>query len=274
VVLSATLVLGYWLLKLTEWLFPGWPEIVRLALPTEISFAAAIAFVVWRGNCGWRESLSIRALDRRSIPPLLLVLVGSVTVFSELYVVIQRLAPVPEAYAEFLRGLLDTGSPEAIVLAVILAPLLEEALFRGAVLQGLSRTRGPRSASTWTAIFFTVFHIYNPWQLLPTFFLGLVLAWLVLTTGSLWASVAVHGLFNAVSLLLIRLPAEDISPSQWAVPWVVSAIVLALLAGSLALLVGMAWIERQTGGGPFAESETDLSGSPPRGTSYLPDASS
>ena len=272
-VLAATLVLGYWLLELTEWLFPGWPEIVRLALPTEVAFAAAIAFVVWRSDSDWKESLAIKALDRRSILPLLLVLVGSVTVFSELYVVIQRLAPVPEAYAEFLRGLLDTGSPEAIVLAVILAPVLEEGLFRGAVLQGLSRTRGPRSASTWTAIFFAVFHIYNPWQLLPTFFLGLLLAWLVLTTGSLWASVAVHGLFNAVSLLLIRLPAEDISPSQWAVPWVVSAIVLALLAGSLALLIGMAWIERQTGGGPFAESEADASGSPPRGTSYAPDTS-
>ncbi len=273
-VLAATLVVGYWLLELTEWLFPGWPEIVRLALPTEIAFAAAIAFVVWRGDGGWKKSLALKPLERRSIPPLILILVGSVTVFSELYVVIQRLAPVPEAYAEFLRGLLDTGSPEAIILAVILAPLLEEGLFRGAVLQGLTRTRGPRSASTWTAIFFAVFHIYNPWQLLPTFFLGLVLAWLVLTTGSLWASVAVHGLFNAVSLLLIRLPTNDISPSQWAVPWVVSAIVLALLAGSLALLVGMAWIERQTGGGPFAEPELDAEDPSPPGTSYLPDTSS
>lgn len=248
---------------------PDWPEIVRMALPTEIALALAVAWAVRRSGVGWRRALAWRPLDVRHLVPLGLVLVGSLTVFTELYLVIQRLAPVPDAFERALSDLLEmSGTADAvatIVVAIVLAPILEEALFRGAILQGLTRRYGPRKATVWTALFFAFFHLYNPWQILPTFFLGLVLAWLVLTTRSLVAAILVHSAFNAASLGLFALELDAAPREPGSAAWMAVGIVAFLLIGSVGLLWGMAWLEAQTGGGGFANPapDPDLPGAGP-----------
>lgn len=250
---------------------PHWPDILRMALPTEIALGLAVVWAVRRSDLGWRRALAWRRLEARHLPPLLLVLVGSLTVFSELYVVIQKIAPVPEPFEEALADLLELSGPvdavATIGVAVLLAPLLEEALFRGAILQGFARRYGPRQATLWTAVFFALFHFYNPWQVFPTFFLGLVLAWLVLTTRSLMAAVAVHAAFNAASLALFTVEYDTGPRTGDGLPWLVAGVVVALVAGSVALLGGMAWLERQTGGGWFG----DVSGGSGSGEDRWPD---
>jgi membrane protease YdiL (CAAX protease family) len=254
--LMVTLLVAAALAGVTMLLFPEWPEIVRMALPTELALAAAIVYAVRRTGLPWREALALRPLQARFIPPLALIVIGSVTVFSELYVVIQRITPVPDALESMLRNLLQmNGTADqvtTILIAVAIAPTLEEALFRGVILRGLARRHGPHAASLWTAIFFALFHLYNPWQIVPTFFLGLVLAWLVLSTRTLLASIIVHGLFNGLSLALVKAPLDDALPAPEV--WLVAVIVLFLLAGSVALLAGLVWLEGQTGGGWFADS--------------------
>lgn len=258
--LLATLAVAGALAVIAYEALPGWPEIVRMALPTEIALALAVTWAVWKSDLDWRSALAWRPLDTRHLVPLALVLIGSLTVFSELYVVIQRLVPVPESFERALSELLEISGPvdavATIGVAVILAPVLEEALFRGVILQGLARRYGPRSATVWTAVFFALFHLYNPWQILPTFFLGIVLAWLVLTTRSLIAPIVVHAAFNAASLGLFAADPESVPDSPEAVPWIVVGIVALLVVGSLCLLGGMAWIERQTGGGWYGDVAT------------------
>jgi hypothetical protein len=58
-------------------------------------------------------------------------------------------------------------------------------------------------------------------------------------------------MFNAASLTLVQLSLER-APGGHPVPYVVVVVVLGMLAGSMALLTGMAWLEKQTGGGWFA----------------------
>jgi membrane protease YdiL (CAAX protease family) len=253
--LGAVILLGALFFQATYFLFPTWPDIARMAVPTQLALAAVTAWAAFRSDRPWREALGLRFLEAREIPPLLLVLIGSVTVFSEIYVVIQRFVPVPAEFEAMLRDLLELTNPAdslaTVVIAILVAPILEEALFRGVILNGLARRYGPQSASFWTAVFFAVFHLYNPWQVLPTFFLGLVLAWLVLTTRSLLSSIVVHTMFNAASLTMVQLSLER-PPGGHPVPYVVVVVVLGMLAGSMALLTGMAWLEKQTGGGWFA----------------------
>lgn len=255
---------GLWLLFLTLVLagllfgailivFPDWPKVAQMAIPTDLALAWAIAHAVRRSGHGWRGTLFLRPLTRGVWVPLALVAVGSLTVFTELYVVIQRLAPVPAELETVLRDLMELrGGLDTLVtlgIAVVLAPALEEALFRGALLHGLTRQRGPRSAAVWTSALFALFHVYNPWQVLPTFFLGLVLAWLVLSTGSLIAPFALHAIFNAASLALFTFPLDSLTDAG---RWTAVVVFAGLLGGSLALLVGLAWIERATDGGLFS----------------------
>lgn len=257
VLLGAVLVLGAIFMQLTMVLFPGWPDIAQMAVPTQLALAVVVAWAAGRSDRPWREALGLRGFDRRHLAPLLLIMVGSITVFSEIYVVIQRFIPIPEEFESMLRDLLEMTNPAdsmaTLVIAIAVAPVLEEALFRGVILHGLARRHGPQAASFWTAVFFALFHMYNPWQVIPTFFLGLVLAWLVLTTRSLLAAIGVHTLFNAASLTLVKLPFDRAAtPDGQPLPFVVTVVVLVMLVGSLALLTGMAWLEKQTGGGWFA----------------------
>ena len=251
--LAGALLAALLLAVATVALFPDWPQILAMALPTELAMVGAIAWAVRRTGLPWRPALGLRPLPFTTLAPLVLVLVGSVTVFSEMYVIVQRLVPIPPEFEALLRDLLRIGDRRDLVLtvvvAVILAPVLEEALFRGVVLHGLARRRGPRSATLWTAGFFAFFHFYNPWQIVPTFFLGLVLAWVVLATRTLWASIVLHAAFNGVSLAVFAIPL----PSPSAPPaLVVSGVVLLLILGSGSLLAGLAWLEAMTGGGAFA----------------------
>lgn len=257
--LAVTLLLGA-LLGAVFWvLFPDWPRIAQMAVPTDLALAGAIVYGVHRTGLPWSRALAIRPLPARHLAPLLFVMVGSVTVFSELYVVIQWIVPVPPVYEAMLRDLLSMDGPLDVALtllvAVVLAPVLEEALFRGLILNGLARRYGPWIACVWTAAFFALFHFYNPWQILPTFFLGLVLAWVVLATRTLLSAIVLHAAFNGMSLALFDLPLDSADPSAATLPWVVAGIVALLLLGSAALLWGLAWLERETEGGWFTQGE-------------------
>lgn len=256
--LVGTLLAAAVLAGATMALFPDWPDILQMAVPTEIALAAAVMYAIRRTGLSWRDALGFHAMEARALAPLALIVIGSVAVFSELYVVIQRIVPVPEAFESMLRDLLQMdGSVDfmfTLLVAVIVAPALEEALFRGVILQGLARRYGPHTASFWTAAFFALFHLYNPWQILPTFLLGLILAWLVLSTRSLVASMVAHSVFNGVSLGIAGASLNGTLPDEIPETWLLAGIVLTLIAASVALLVGLVWLEKQTGGGWFAES--------------------
>ncbi|HJU87150.1 MAG TPA: CPBP family intramembrane glutamic endopeptidase [Gemmatimonadota bacterium] len=243
-------------------LFPDWPRMLQMALPTELALVGAVAWGVRRSGLTWRRALGLGPLPLVALWPLALVLAGSVTVFSEIYVIMQRLVPVPPEFEALLRELLEIDGTMDLVLtvavAVVVAPLLEEALFRGLILHGLARRRGPRSATLWTAAFFAFFHFYNPWQIIPTFFLGLLLGWVVLVTRSLWSSILLHSAFNGLSLSVFALSLE---PPDAPPPLVATGVVLFLLLGSAALLAGLAWLESMTGGGAYAEESPRDAGS-------------
>ena len=252
--LAGTLLAALVLTAATLVLFPDWPQMAQMAIPTELALLGAVAWGVRRTGLSWRQALGLGTLPLAGLWPLALVLAGSVTVFSEIYVIVQHLVPVPPEFETLLRDLLQIDGTADLVftvaVAVVLAPVLEEALFRGLILHGLARRRGPRSATLWTAAFFAFFHFYNPWQIIPTFFLGLLLGWVVLVTRSLWSSIVLHSAFNGLSLSVFALSLE---PPNAPPPLVATGVVLFLLLGSAALLAGMAWLEAMSGGGAYAE---------------------
>jgi len=112
---------------------------------------------------------------------------------------------------KFVKAAMESPISIFFVLAsvLILAPLIEEYLFRG-VLQTYCRRRlGSRSAILISAFSFALFH-YAPTQglgniplLLSLFLLGGYLGFLYERQGSLWAPIGLHMAFNTVSALRI-----------------------------------------------------------------------
>ncbi len=97
------------------------------------------------------------------------------------------------------------------VSAVVLAPITEEALFRGMFFRRLMIYAGPLAAWILPGLVFALAH-WNPVGLVIYTWLGLVFAHAYLRTGRLWAAMLTHAGANAVTLSLL-LWAPDMAAS-------------------------------------------------------------
>ncbi len=120
---------------------------------------------------------------------------------------------------ESVRLLMETQDPAIIVLmslaAVVVAPVAEEVVFRGYLYPAAKRFCGGAGAVVFSSLVFAAAH-GSAMALLPLFILAVVLCLLYEATGSIWAPVSVHFLFNGatvgIQLLarsgLVDVPAE------------------------------------------------------------------
>jgi membrane protease YdiL (CAAX protease family) len=103
-----------------------------------------------------------------------------------------------------------------VVMVCMMAPLLEELLFRGVILRGFLRRYDPVTAVVHSAAVFGLAHL-NVHQFFVAFPLGLIAGWLLLRTGSLWPGILLHGLLNTgVTLLSQQAAGTDPSLGEWA----------------------------------------------------------
>jgi membrane protease YdiL (CAAX protease family) len=87
-----------------------------------------------------------------------------------------------------------------IILAIVIAPLAEEFFFRGFLYGVLKRYAGALPALVFTGIAFALIHLHVP-SLLPLFLLACVLTFAYELSGSLLVPMAMHALFNAITLV-------------------------------------------------------------------------
>ncbi len=160
-----------WRVKLTEWLGLRWKM-----WPLAFAIAPLTVFFMWclmgalhlAGWNGWLErSLGIDSMQ------------------------------------EAVKLLQEAKDPLVIVLmaiaAVIVAPLAEEVIFRGYLYPAAKRFCGPVGAILFSSLVFAAAH-GNVVALLPLFALAVILCLLYEFTGSIWACISVHFLFNAATV--------------------------------------------------------------------------
>lgn len=108
---------------------------------------------------------------------------------------------VIQLFTELDRGLMYAYF---IFLAVVLAPVSEELLFRGMLLPALAKRYGLLAAVLVHTVLFALLHLHIP-SLLPLCILSVTLSLAYLYTGSIAVPILIHMIFNAVSLLAMVL---------------------------------------------------------------------
>ena len=86
-----------------------------------------------------------------------------------------------------------------VVMAVIVAPLTEEIMFRGYFYPVAKRFIGRTEAIIFSSLVFAVIH-NNAMALLPLCVLAILLALAYEFTGSIWAPIGIHTLFNGATV--------------------------------------------------------------------------
>lgn len=93
----------------------------------------------------------------------------------------------------------------AFITLVVLAPLCEELLFRGYLFGKLRKIVPLWVAILFTSLLFGFLHVHGgTWNVgLDTFALSIILCLLRVYTGSLWASILLHMIKNAIAYYLL-----------------------------------------------------------------------
>lgn len=104
------------------------------------------------------------------------------------------------------------------IVVCMLVPLMEEMVFRGAILNALTEWFSKKgNGNTWLAIvisalFFAAIHM-NPAQMPHAFLMGLLLGWLYINTRSIVLCFIVHWINNSMAFVLINafpmIPADS-----------------------------------------------------------------
>ena len=110
---------------------------------------------------------------------------------------------------EVAMGAMEFSDVIFLLLIVIAAPVCEEILFRGVIMDGLLRNKmNPYFAVFWSSLLFAVMHL-NPWQGVTAFILGTLLDWVYYKTRSLWACIFIHAVNNGYVMLMAYIVPES-----------------------------------------------------------------
>lgn len=132
--------------------------------------------------------------------PVLLLIPGLLLLGGLLEQLVILLFPMSRSQIEGAHQFL-TGGLGAIVLVCLIAPIVEEMLFRGVILRGFLRRYPPSVAIVHSSAVFGMAHL-NVYQFMLAFLLGLLLGKLYERTRSLLPGMLVHGFYNTGVVIL------------------------------------------------------------------------
>ena len=110
-------------------------------------------------------------------------------------------------YGELIETLIGGNVWLSLLVTVILAPLAEELIFRGATLKMAKQIMPFMAANILQAVLFGIYHA-NLIQGVYAFVLGLVLGFTAEYFHSIWASILLHAFVNGSAELLNLLPEQ------------------------------------------------------------------
>ena len=109
-----------------------------------------------------------------------------------------------ENYQQTIQSIISSPIVSLIDFCIF-APILEELLMRGFILNGLSVNYGIIVALLISSILFALLH-FNIAQIIPSFICGIILGLIYLYTDSILSCIFAHMGYNLISYIMIILP--------------------------------------------------------------------
>lgn len=166
-----------------------------------------IHFFLRESNMSWRDAFGLRPpkwvsavsagliIGLLAVPALWSLQAASQTAMEWVHLKPQE----QEAVQELQKANLPAA--ELVVFGaftILIAPVAEEALFRGVLYPAIKQTGHPHRALWGTAVAFGVLH-FNMASFVPLIFLAVLLALLYEATDTLLTPIATHAMFNAAN---------------------------------------------------------------------------
>lgn len=174
------------------------------------------------------QEVSFRKFGKEHIIPI--VILGTALSFCVTFLL--QILPIPktlmEDYMQSSEQLLEGKLLVILVADILVAPIVEEIIFRGLVLSRLRKAMPLPVAILLSSLAFALMHGQIIWMMY-TFLLGIVLCIVAVYTESIGASLLLHMTFNTIGVLVGALNLTDIA-----------AVILIILSVAIATI--MLWL--------------------------------
>jgi membrane protease YdiL (CAAX protease family) len=150
------------------------------------------------------EVFPLKLFNPLVLIPIITFFWGAHNLLEIVNVAVEKVVPAPPWFWELFSKVFesDYGWWGAFFKVAVIAPVIEELIFRGLILHGLRKNYHATTAVLVSALLFSLFHL-NPWQMPATFVLGVILGWLMIRTNSILLAILGHSLNNLIVLVTI-----------------------------------------------------------------------
>ena len=136
--------------------------------------------------------------NKRIIP---FMIIAAIALLFGIISPISNLIPMPELIKKALANLANQSGFFSFLYMVIAAPIFEELIFRGIMLDGLLKRYSPIKAILISSFLFGLVHL-NPWQFITGLFLGVFMGWIYYKTKSISFTIIIHASVNLTGFLM------------------------------------------------------------------------
>jgi len=129
---------------------------------------------------------------------MILISVAVIAMQIGIVVPIVNLIPMPEFMEKVFLEFAKRNGVYSFIAIVIAAPILEELIFRGIILDGFLKRYSPVKAILVSSMLFGVLHL-NPWQFIAALIVGIFSGWVYYETKKLTLSILIHLVNNLLA---------------------------------------------------------------------------
>lgn len=181
-----------------------------LMLNTGITIIGFLLLLFWvhrRYRVDYQGLLALKQFKVEYILPMLLMITGTVIILSEIDNIVRTFLPLEGDWAKTFQDLLipsQAGFWKYIFAVVIVAPIVEEMIFRGLILKGFIKHYPAHRSIALSSLLFGIAH-FNPWQFWTGILWGGIAGWWFYETRSLVPCILGHALLNSSSYIVTNL---------------------------------------------------------------------
>lgn len=189
-------------------------------------------------------SFNFRIENNRIIPFLVF---ATVALAFGIITPIGNLIPMPESFKKAMFELIGQNGFFSFLTLVVAAPVLEELIFRGIILDGLLNKYSPIKSILISSFLFGLVHL-NPWQFITGFVIGIFSGWVYYKTRSLSLSMIIHASLNLCGFLMRHIEKMDTSSMDKTLVESYGGVlnlVLAITGSIVILLISIYYLNRE-----------------------------
>ena len=132
----------------------------------------------------------------------LLIILGTVTIQAGITLPLSNLIPMPEWVVRLFLESMNVQGVFSFITIALAAPILEELIFRGIILDGFLKRYSSRKAIIMSSVLFGIVHL-NPWQFVSAALLGMFIGWIYSKTHNLLLAILIHFVNNSIAAVMM-----------------------------------------------------------------------